>query len=178
VRTKESSNYYDLLQVERTADDDMIRRAYRSMASRAHPDNPGSGDVERFLLLQQAFRVLSDPASRAKYDTMQTVTQEEKLPLFELNSFAIKVESEWKRRLALLALLYHRRRAEDDRPGMTVLELEQRLAFHREDLNFVLWYLGAKGYIKRELNCEYTLTALGADYVEEQFPCNPSSTAA
>jgi len=175
---KDSNNYYDLLQVAPTADEETIRRAYRSMASRCHPDNPDSGDVERFLLLQTAFRVLSDPASRAKYDSMQTVSQEEKLPIFELNGFSVKVEGEWKRRLALLALLYHRRRVEDERPGLTVLELEQRLAFHREDLNFVLWYLSSKNYVKRELNCEYTLTALGADYVEEQLPCKPSATAA
>jgi curved DNA-binding protein CbpA len=178
VRAKESINYYELLQIPCNADEDAIRRAYRSMASRVHPDNPDTGNVERFLLLQQAFRVLSDPASRAKYDSVIISHEEEAFPVFELNNFVIKVDSELKRRLSLLALLYHRRRIEDERPGMSVLELEQRLAFHREDLNFTLWYLSSKNYVKRELNSEYTLTALGADYVEGQFQSRQSSTAA
>jgi len=175
VRTRESIDYYELLQVTRTADEETIRRAYRTMAARLHPDNPHTGDVECFLLLQQAFRALSDPKSRSEYDAIQASCEEKPVPIFELKSFVVGVDGEMKRRLAALSLLYHRRRVEDERPGLSLLELDQRLAFPREDLNFTLWYLTSKGYLKRELNSEYTLTALGADYVEANYQAMRSS---
>ena len=177
--TKASTDYYELLQVPRTAEEETIRRAYRSMATRLHPDNPDTGDVEMFLLLQQAIRVLSDPASRAKYDSNLAAAEEIPFPIFELGSFSAGVDNEKKRRLSLLALLYNRRRVQEERPSMSILELEKRLAFEREDLNFTLWYLSSKDYVKREQNgSEYALTALGADYVEAHFQTARAATAA
>jgi curved DNA-binding protein CbpA len=173
---KESIDYYALLGIPRTADDESIRRAYRSRATSLHPDNPNSGDVESFLLLQQAFRILTDPASRARHDSSLTMPKEEPVTVFELNRFSVAVDAEMKRRLALLALLYQQRREQDEHPGMSVLEMEQRLAFHREDLNFILWYLCAKELIRRELNSEYTLTARGADFVEAHCHANETSS--
>jgi hypothetical protein len=50
---------------------------------------------------------------------------------------------------------------------VSVLELERRMAFPREYLNFTLWYLRAKGYVSMmEDNSDYSLTGTGADYVE------------
>jgi len=178
MRATQTVDYYNLLQIPRTADEEAIRRAYRTMATRIHPDNPDTGDVECFLQLQQAIRVLADPASRAKYDAVLTI-EDHPVPVFDLKNFEVGVDGEMKRRLTLLALLYHRRRVEDERPGMTVFELERRLAFHREDLNFTLWYLTSKNYIKREMNgSEYTLLALGADYLEAYYQSTKTSSAA
>jgi curved DNA-binding protein CbpA len=176
VTAKESVNYYELLQIPQTADDEMIRRAYRNVAARLHPDNPSSGDVECFLMLQQAFRVLSDPATRAKYDSTQNVGADEPVPIFEMNRFNLNVNGEIKHRLAVLALLYRHRRMEAERPGMSLLDLEKRLAFPREELNFALWYLCSKNYVKREQSgSEYSLTVIGADHVEEHFQAETSS---
>ena len=64
-------NYYDLLQVDPEADDDLIRIAYRRMVKRHHPDaNPHDpvAAARRFHLIQQAYDLLSDPQARAAYD--------------------------------------------------------------------------------------------------------------
>jgi hypothetical protein len=54
-----------------------------------------------------------------------------------------------------------------------VLELEKRMAFPREYLNFTLWYLRSKSYITvMEDNSDYGLTALGVDYVEARSSTN------
>ncbi len=63
-------NFYELLEVERTADDATIKSSYRKLAMRWHPDkNPGCGDSEaRFKAISQAYDCLKDPQKRAAYD--------------------------------------------------------------------------------------------------------------
>lgn len=62
-----ANDYYLILQVARGASPGEIRSAYRRRALELHPDTAGT-DSERFLELQAAYSVLSDPAQRAAYD--------------------------------------------------------------------------------------------------------------
>lgn len=64
-------NYYDVLGVTRTADEDDIKRAYRRMAVRWHPDkNPDNKEEAeaKFKEIAEAYEVLSDPQKRRIYD--------------------------------------------------------------------------------------------------------------
>jgi molecular chaperone DnaJ len=64
------ADFYELLEVERTADDATIKSSYRKLAMRYHPDkNPGCSDSEaRFKAINQAYDCLRDPQKRAAYD--------------------------------------------------------------------------------------------------------------
>ena len=63
-------DFYELLEVERNADDAAIKSSYRKLAMRYHPDkNPGCKDSEaRFKAISQAYDCLKDPQKRAAYD--------------------------------------------------------------------------------------------------------------
>jgi hypothetical protein len=66
-------DYYGVLRVSKTATLEEIRKAYRTLQKRQHPDvKGGNGEVSKQL--NQAYEVLSDPGQRAKYD--QTLTDQ------------------------------------------------------------------------------------------------------
>ncbi len=63
-------DYYEVLGVQKSASDTDIKKAYRSLAKKYHPDvNPGDKDAEaKFKEVNEAYEVLSDSDKRAKYD--------------------------------------------------------------------------------------------------------------
>ncbi|MFC9343967.1 DnaJ C-terminal domain-containing protein [Streptomyces sp. NPDC057020] len=64
-----AQDFYEVLGVPRTASQDEIQQAYRRLARRHHPDvNKDPGAEERFKDLNEAYSVLSDPKTRARYD--------------------------------------------------------------------------------------------------------------
>ena len=63
-------DYYEVLGVDRNADDAALKKAYRELAKKYHPDmNPGDKEAEaKFKEASEAYAVLSDKDKRAKYD--------------------------------------------------------------------------------------------------------------
>lgn len=64
----EKKNFYEILQVPRDADATIIRYAYRFLAAMYHPENNETGDAEKFRIVTEAWRTLSDADKRAAYD--------------------------------------------------------------------------------------------------------------
>lgn len=162
-------NYYEFLQISPKADLSVIQRVYRMMAARFHPDNPETGDSEKFLILRAAHDTLSDPQRRIAYDAHLESVKPVAQPIFRMKEFVIGIEGELNRRLGVLALLYNHRRTSPQTPALSLFDLEKVMDLPRELLEFAVWYLRSKQYITFGDNCEVALTAVGADYVESNI---------
>ncbi|MGD0220935.1 MAG: J domain-containing protein [Terriglobia bacterium] len=162
----EIQDYYEFLQISPNAQPATIHRVYRFLAGRLHPDIPETGDAQTFRQLKQAYDVLSDPERRAQYDATYKKEAPPPVPLSNSIDFMDSIGGELNRRLAVLALLYVKRRMNPYTPEVSLNEVEMRMGFPRDYLHFTTWYLRNKGYITQADNSDFTLTAPGVDFVE------------
>ena len=165
-------NYYDLLQISPQAERETIERVYRLLAARYHPDNRETGDAERFKLINEACEVLRNPARRKEYDRQFETTAAKPLPIFLSKEFTDGIDAEAKIRIGVLCLLYSKRRANPDFAALSLLDMENIMAFPRERLLFALWYLRAKRYVLQDDRSSFIISAEGVDYLETQLPDN------
>jgi curved DNA-binding protein len=139
------------------------------MAARYHPDIVGTGNLEKFTQLTSAYRVLSDPNRKSEYDAQRATRQPTiQNPMSSTVDFMDQVEGDLNRRVAVLAILYYRRRMYPNSPEVSLTEIEQRMGFPRDYLDFTTWYLAKKRYITRADNSDFTLTIEGVDFIETQ----------
>ena len=74
--TTKAGDYYSILGVPRNSSDDEVKKAYRKLAMKYHPDrNPGKEDWanEKFKEINEAYAVLGNPEKRSQYDRFGTV---------------------------------------------------------------------------------------------------------
>ena len=163
-------DYYEVLQVSATADPDTVHRVYRLLAQRFHPDNQETGNIARFREVSEAYRVLSDPEARAKYDVAHQQRQQDRWRLVNSGQKSENdFEIEQSRRLTVLEVLYTQRRLDAAAPGMFLVELERLTGEAREHLEFTLWYLIQKDLVQRTDSSRFTITAPGVDHLEENY---------
>jgi curved DNA-binding protein CbpA len=165
-------DFYELLQISPNAEPETVHRVYKMLAQRYHPDNPETGDTERFVLLNQAFDTLSNADLRSSYDTLYQDHRAKPIDLFETKDFTIGVDGESNRRMGILCLLYTRRRSDPDDPGISLLEFESIMSFPREHLLFTMWYLKERNLLQMDDASDYVITGDGVDYVEANLPSN------
>jgi curved DNA-binding protein len=163
-------DYYEMLRVSPGAEIESIQRVHRALAARYHPDNLETGDLERFLLVNEAFKVLSDPEKRKEFDSNYKTKKENPLPVFLTKEFTEGVDGEINRRMGLLCLLYTQRRTNSLQPALSVLEIEQLMFIPREHLIFTVWYLKAKRYLVQDDRSSLMITSDGIDFMETNLP--------
>jgi curved DNA-binding protein CbpA len=163
-------DYYELLRVSPGAEIESIQRVHRALAARYHPDNKETGDIEKFLRVNDAFKVLSDPEKRKEFDDKYKSRKDNPLPVFLTKEFTEGVDGEINRRMGLLCLLYTQRRQNQVMPALSVLEIEGMMSIPREHLLFTIWYLKAKRYIQQDDRSSLLITADGIDFMEANLP--------
>jgi curved DNA-binding protein CbpA len=163
-----SPDYYEILQISPNAEPDTIHRVYRLLAQRFHPDNRETGDPSRFRQVTEAYQVLSEPETRARFDVgHQQVRQERIRIVTDGNAVRSDFELEQLIRLTVLEALYSQRRTNPGNPGIFDLDMEQLTGQSREHLEFTFWYLVSKNLIKRGESSKIMITADGVDHLEK-----------
>ncbi len=163
-------DYYEILQVSVNAEPDTVHRVYRLLAQRFHPDNKETGNATRFREITEAYHVLSDPESRARYDATHQQQQQDRWRLVNKgHDSENEFETEQLQRLTVLEVLYTQRRVDPAAPGMYLVEIERLTGQPREHLEFTSWYLIQKDLVQRSDGSRFMITAAGVDYLEENY---------
>jgi len=157
-------DYYEILEVSPNANSDTIQRIFRHLAKRYHPDNPDSGDASRFSVILEAHETLKDPVSRARYDIAHNNHSGFRTKLAEEASDTQGIEHDAVIQDKLLSVLYVKRRQDMKYPGIGGFELERLLDCPHEHLEFHLWYLKAKNWIRKEEDGTLAITVEGVDF--------------
>jgi curved DNA-binding protein CbpA len=166
-------DYYEVLQVSSSAEPETISRVFRMLAQRYHPDNQQTGNEERFRTILEAHTILSDPEKRARYDVAH---QQQRTDRWRLVASGAQTENDFEMeqvvRLTLLEALYTKRRLEPTNPGIFYREFEALTGRPREHLEFTLWYLSQKNFVRQDDKSRLLLTVEGAEYLEESYRTN------
>lgn len=166
-------DYYEVLQVSTSAEPETINRVFRLLAQRFHPDNQTTGNQERFRVILEAYNVLSDPEKRAKYDVMH---EQQRKDRWRLVATGAQIENDFEMeqaaRLAVLEILYTKRRVEPNQCSIYLRDLEKLIGRPREHLEFTIWFLLQKNLIQYDDGSRLLLTVEGAEYLEQSYRTN------
>jgi len=163
-------DYYESLELSPNANSGTLERMFRYLARRYHPDNLDTGDRPRFDTIMEAYETLKDPGKRAEYDVKHKKHSGLRWKLVEEASNGKGVARDIDIQNKLLSILYVRRRQNINDPGVGDLTLERLLGCPAEHLEFHLWYLKEKGWIRTN-DGMFVITVEGVDRVNsEQHP--------
>jgi hypothetical protein len=162
----EDADYYEILQVSRSADIDTIHRIFHVLAQRYHPDNRETGDDRLFRRVVEAHGVLSNTERRAAYDVRLTEQDRTRLKIFDSLESTQGVQAEIRKRKGILRLLYTKRLTDPHSPAMRGREFSELLGCPIEHLEFSLWFLKETKQILRADNNSFEITCQGVEAFE------------
>jgi len=163
-------DHYALLGIDPKSDSDAIRAAYTKAAAKYNPGNPDTGSQEKFDAVNLAFEVLSDPALRREFDKIKGVDQDDGKARFSGLEFFNALGRETNLRVALLCVLYDRRRTKPFTPSLSMRDIENTLQATQEEFSFALWYLKQRGLAGQDDKSSLLITVEGMDFLEQNRP--------
>jgi hypothetical protein len=113
---------------------------------------------------------ISDPEPRRSFDAIRSGPEPESAPRFRGQQFFDSVGSEAGRRVAVMCVLYDRRRQKPSAPALAVRQLESLMSISPDDLTFTLWYLKQRGLVRNDDTSSLYITVEGMDHLEKDLP--------
>ena len=162
-------DHYAVLDVDPKADSDEIQAAYAKLAQRYQPKS-ATADAEKFEAVNLAYEVLSDAELRTGFDKIKGVGQDQSAPKFTGLEFFDALGREALLRVALLCVLYDRRKIKPLAPSISVRHLETILDSSSDEMTSVLWYLKQRNLVRSDDKSSLHITVDGMDFVENKKP--------
>jgi len=173
-QTDEFINLYEILEIDMSADLNEIEAQFMAIGQKLHPSVPDTGDEAKFELLTRAIETLRLPESREAYDQIY-MEQAGEMSAAEAAKAAdisdaylenMDLEKEAADRVLLMKKFYETRRVSQKEPGLAAGGLDGVIDCSTAMIDFHLWYCQHKGWLLREEGGQLSITALGADHVE------------
>jgi curved DNA-binding protein CbpA len=162
-------DYYEILEISPNANAGTIERMFRYFAQLYHPDNHETGDRARFDVIMEAHDTLNDPGKRAQYDIKHKHQSGIRWKLLKEASDKKAVEPDADIQNKILSIFQVRRRQDVANPGIGELTLERMLGCPAEHLQFHLWYLKEKGWIRKTESGTFAITVEGIDHANSEI---------
>jgi curved DNA-binding protein CbpA len=156
-------NYYDALKISPGASPETVERAFRELARRYHPDNRATGDRVRFDEILEAHNILRDSVKRTQYDAKFQHCFESHSKSAEQATEGEDIGRDVEIQNKILEILYVRRRTNIRSPGIGNAELARLSNCPLEHMEFHIWYLKEKGWIKKGDDGLFAITIDGVD---------------
>lgn len=156
-------DHYTVLQVSTTAEPSTIDSAYDFLSQRYHSSSPATANPLIYNRLVEAYQVLSDPLKRTAYESERSLNKNgAAVAKGDRNRVTItRIRNE------MLELLYWRRVESPYKPVITIHEFETILKLPKDQMEFNLWFLRDKGFIARNDNACFVITAEGVAAAEK-----------
>jgi curved DNA-binding protein CbpA len=163
-------DHYEVLGIDAKSSTETVQQAYSKAAQKYHPNNPDTGDAEKFQAVNLAYEVLSDPMLRREFDKLKGIGEESGAPKFTGLPFFEALGRETGLRTALLCVLYDRRRTKPFTPSLSMRHLENIISATEEEMSFALWYLKQRGLAATDDKSSLQITVEGMDFLESNRP--------
>ena len=163
-------DHYRVLDVDPKSNLETIHQAYGKLADQYHPRNARGGDKDKFDAINLAYEVLCDPVLRAEFDKLKSGGEDKTEFKFSGLEFFPALGHGTALRLAVLCVLYDRRRLKPFTPGVSLRMVENMLECTAEGLNFALWYLKQRNLVASDDKSNLQITVEGMDYLETNPP--------
>jgi hypothetical protein len=163
-------DHYAVLGVDAHSVSETIQRAYSKLAQKYNSRNADTGDAKMFEAINLAYEVLSDPARRKEFDSVQGISQEGANPKFSGIEFFDALGPEAGLRSAILCLLYDRRRTRPSSPGLTTRQVEVMVEATAVELTAALWYLKQRALVSSDDKSNLHITVEGMDFLVSTRP--------
>jgi curved DNA-binding protein CbpA len=163
-------DHYVLLGVEPSAELSAIQLAHAALSQKYDLSNLETGDAEKLEAVNLAYEVLSQPALRNEFDKVKGVGEDHSGPKFSGLEFFESFGRESSLRLALLCVLYDRRRSKPFTPSLSIRHIESILTATSEELVSVLWYLKQRNLVASDDKSSLQITVDGMEYLEKNRP--------
>jgi curved DNA-binding protein CbpA len=138
------------------------------LAKKYHPDNQTTGNSEKFTLISNAYKVLSDLNRRTAFDVKYEEYCNRRFKMVDEVPSSDGFENDQHIRNTILSILYIEKRQDPLNSGVGLWRLEQIIGWPETILEFHVWYLKEKGWIQRTDMGGYAITAGGVDVIEEK----------
>jgi curved DNA-binding protein CbpA len=162
-------DHYAVLEIDPKSDSETVQQSYSKLAQRYHP-NSDTRDPEKFEAVNLAYEVLSDPELRAGFDKVKGVGHDEGAPKFTGVEFFELLGRESLLRVALLCVLYDRRRSKPITPSLSMRHLEMILDATADEMMSALWYLKQRALVRSDDKSSLQITVDGMDFLENKKP--------
>jgi hypothetical protein len=163
-------DHYKVLDIDPKSSLETIHQAYGKLVEKYHPRNDRTGDQNQFDAINLAYEVLCDSGLRVEFDKLRSGGEDKTEFKFSGLDFFSALGHETALRIALLCLLYDRRRLKPFTPGLSMRRIENILETTPEGLNFALWYLKQRNLVMSDDKSNLLITVEGMDYLETNPP--------